>query len=73
MEILAMNKPPTQPISGKTLIKVCPKCQAVLKFSFTDMWVKHKNGFELNFITCMSCGNEMPVSEVKRDEYKRNS
>lgn len=73
MEILSVSPsfPPGQPIKGKDNIIVCKKCMAVLKFNYEDMWVKHKLGNEINYITCMSCGHEMPVSEVKRDEYKR--
>ena len=71
MEILAIQKPPRQPIGAKTNIKVCPKCAAVLKFDYEDMYTKHKQGYELNFIKCPSCNTELTVSEVKRDEFSR--
>lgn len=74
MRILGSGtNPPVEPISGKTVIKVCSKCAAVLEFTYEDMWVKHKLGHELNFITCPSCNNGMPVSEVQRDEMSRGN
>lgn len=65
MEILAIQDP-KEPIGIKTNIRICPHCQAVLKFDYQDMWTKNILGHEINYITCRSCGKDMTVSEVIR-------
>lgn len=67
MEILAVGgRPPGEPIPNDATIRICPKCGAVLKYTYEDMFTKTKLGNEMNFIKCVSCGQEMTVSEVKR-------
>ena len=70
MEILAIQKPPRQPIGPKTNVKVCPNCSAVLSYNYEDMWVDEKMGNELNCITCPSCKHTIHVEKSRyRKEY----
>lgn len=64
MQVLAIQRPPRQPIGAKPNIKICPKCDAILQYDYEDMWVKTmKDGYEINHITCPSCHESIVVSD----------
>ena len=67
MEILAIKRPPSIPITAKDNIKVCTNlnCSAILRYGYEDMLVEPAQGHELNYIICPSCGTKIYVEGSK--------